>query len=200
MQHDVVYFMECKVTGRGYVGSTTNLSRRKMDHRARLVKSAHWNPDVQSAYDAHGWRNFQFIVLEAVIDGDLIGAENRWIKKLGGRAYNRRSAAMRSPETGAKISAALTGKKHSAERRALNSKGHIGNTSAKGSKRSEEMKNAQGRPVVVTDPDGKSTTYPRISLAAEAIGYQRANMFRVLRSGGTVKRGPMRGWKFEYAP
>lgn len=200
MEYPLVYLMRSKATGRGYVGSTTNLRRRKMDHKARLDRQCHWNPSVQRDFDQNGWRNFTFLILEAVFDGRLIEAENKWITALGDDAYNCRPAAVRSPETGEKIAAALKGKKHSAERRAANSRAHIGNQSAKGAVRSEEYKDAKARAVIVTDPEGNATEYKRVTLAAEAIGYERANMTRVLRNGGLVKRGPMRGWRFAYAP
>lgn len=200
MEYPLVYLMKSQATGKGYVGSTANLRRRKADHKAALAAGRHCNPHVQREYDKLGWRNFKFLVLEAVFDGALIEAENRWIAKLGGTAYNCRRAAMRSPDVGQKISAALKGRKHSKERRAANSRAHLGNQSAKGSVRSEDYRNAKGRAVIVTDPEGNETEYPRIVLAAESIGYERANMIRVLRNGGVVKRGPMRGWKFAYAP
>ena len=194
----VVYLMESLATGRGYVGSTQNLKRRKSDHKSKLDSLRHHNPDVQAEFDQYGWRNFRFHVLEAVIDGDLIGAENKWIERLSDNLFNKRRAASRDEETRRRISEALTGKKQSEAHREANRAARMGNTNAKGSIRSDEYRNAKGRPVVVTDPQGNSTTYPRIALAAEMIGYERANMIRVLRNGGTVKRGEMRGWRFAY--
>ena len=107
-----------------YVGATKHPIKKRM---AQHVRGARYGTKM-ALYDwmrANG--EPKHAVLDVVEDGDGEGAEQRWIKSLresgatllnvaaGGRGF---CGAPRTEDHNLKIKAALTGKKHTAERRA----------------------------------------------------------------------------------
>lgn len=53
--------------------------------------------------------------------------------------------------------------------------------------------------VLVTEPNGTSTTYPSISAVRDSLGLKPPTVNRALKSGEPIKRGKLVGWRFEYA-
>lgn len=222
-----VYLILNTRTKRAYVGATKAHRQRFHQHRHDLRNGTHANALLQSDWDDLGADCFAFLTVERVFDQeDLRGAEERWLAEYKHDVYNaarhssiwNRGAKMppMSQETRDKMSASQTGRKHSDEtkrkvsearkgmkfsesHKANMSKAMMGKKHALGNKWSEASKDAFGKAVVVTDPEGNQTEYPRIVAAANAIGHERANMIRILRGGGMVKRGAFKGWKFAYA-
>lgn len=81
-----VYALTNDVTGRTYVGITSNPSRRKSAHLSALKRKAHTVEDLQADYDKYG-AVFSFRILEYVPVRATRNAEFAWSMKL--RTYER---------------------------------------------------------------------------------------------------------------
>lgn len=82
MIYNGVYLIENSVTGRKYVGSSSNIDRRIKIHKQHLQKGCHNNRKLQKDYDMHGIESFKFIILEKDVAHDLLTAyEKYWIYK-----------------------------------------------------------------------------------------------------------------------
>lgn len=82
MIYNGVYLIENSVTGRKYVGSSSNIDRRIKTHKQRLQKGCHNNRKLQKDHDIHGIESFKFIILEKDVAHDLLTAyEKYWIYK-----------------------------------------------------------------------------------------------------------------------
>ena len=58
-----IYLIRNMVTGKFYIGSTSNLQRRKADHWNMLRKNIHKNAHLQSSWNIHGEAAFTFDIL-----------------------------------------------------------------------------------------------------------------------------------------
>ncbi len=83
----VIYAIINLVNGKMYVGSTSNLSRRKTRHLLRL--NTHHSPSLQHSYNKHSKENFKFIVLESLEkDEDMYKKEQIWMDRY--KTYDKR--------------------------------------------------------------------------------------------------------------
>jgi group I intron endonuclease len=77
-----VYLIENSITGRKYVGSSSNVDRRIKTHKQHLETGCHNNRKLQKDHDMHGIESFKFIILEKDVAHDLLTAyEKYWIYK-----------------------------------------------------------------------------------------------------------------------
>lgn len=117
-----VYRIFCTATGKVYIGSTANVTKRWHDHQRDLLRGRHHSRHLQRAWEKHGPDVFTFEVLEIIADKtDLISAEQRWIDQTHSFdpacGYNISPTAgsclgcKHTPETRAKVSAAGKGRK-----------------------------------------------------------------------------------------
>jgi group I intron endonuclease len=121
-----VYALVNLVDGKLYVGSSIDLKKRSHDHLYLLRRNQHPSAYLQYAFNKHGEMAFEMRILQEVAsDDDLNSAEQYWMDDL--RCYDRRygynidvsaDRTIVSPETGAKIAAALRGRTISDEHRA----------------------------------------------------------------------------------
>lgn len=82
MIYNGVYLIENSVTGRKYVGSSSNIERRIKTHKQHLQKGCHNNRKLQKDHDMHGLDSFKFTILEKDVAHDLLTAyEKYWIYK-----------------------------------------------------------------------------------------------------------------------
>lgn len=82
MIYNGVYLIENSITGRKYVGSSSNIERRIKTHKQHLEKGCHNNRKIQKDYDKYGAKSFNYIILEKDIEPDLLTAyEKYWIYK-----------------------------------------------------------------------------------------------------------------------
>jgi group I intron endonuclease len=138
-----VYKIYNIITGGFYIGSTINFHKRFYDHRKDLRRQKHTNRHLQNAYNKYGEENFVFEILLWCDAKDKDFWENKLIE-IQNPTYNIRLHAdtnvgtKRTPETCARISASLKGKKASEESRLINSIAHTG------LKESEEQKQKIG--------------------------------------------------------
>lgn len=67
-----VYKILNLVTGDEYIGSTKRLDNRKWCHVFHLKNNKHHSPILQNAWNKYGAHNFDFIIIEEVIDTQLL--------------------------------------------------------------------------------------------------------------------------------
>jgi group I intron endonuclease len=76
-----IYQIRCTQNGKIYVGSAVNLRARWELHRRLLNMNQHHNPHLQSAWKLYGPANFEFSVLQYVVDNALLATEQAWIER-----------------------------------------------------------------------------------------------------------------------
>lgn len=128
----VVYKITCVENGKFYIGSTVRKTQRWARHRRELRRNVHKNKNMQASWNKYGEAAFLFEVIEEVAtDVELMQAEQRWIDQNYGHpnCFNHNKFAdapwrglsgpgtpmygkTLSPESRAKLSAALAGDKH----------------------------------------------------------------------------------------
>jgi group I intron endonuclease len=75
-----IYQIKNKINNKIYIGSAVNIENRFSKHRTSLNNSKHPNPHLQSAWIKYGEENFDFSILEVVVDkNDLTSREQEWI-------------------------------------------------------------------------------------------------------------------------
>lgn len=74
-----IYKITCVVTGKVYVGSAFNLSRRQIEHRYHLKRGDHFNHYLQNAWDKHGASAFEFEVIEECDTEVIQQREQYWV-------------------------------------------------------------------------------------------------------------------------
>lgn len=78
-----VYQIRCIPTGKIYVGSAVNISRRWYQHRRDLRQGMHGNQHLQYAWSKYGEESFEFTILEFVEKDFLLQLEQEWIHRTG---------------------------------------------------------------------------------------------------------------------
>ena len=108
-------------TGREYIGSSTDIGRRKRGHLYRLRNGIHAARHMQACFNKYGEGEFVFEILQRVPVAELVATEQYFIDTRK-PAFNSRPLAStslgwhHSEETKRKLSAFWKGKKYSAER------------------------------------------------------------------------------------
>jgi group I intron endonuclease len=127
MQLAGIYRIDCS-NGKFYIGSSVNLSKRWVNHKAKLRKGTHANHHLQNTWNLLGQDAFKFSILELCSIENLIEVEQKWIDltdccnpeigfnlfKKAGRIWDGDSRKSH----GDRISTALRGKLKSKEHRA----------------------------------------------------------------------------------
>lgn len=65
---NVIYAIVNLKTGKKYIGSSTNFSRRKYKHIRTLRKNIHHSQRLQNSWNKHGEEAFRFVILEKITD------------------------------------------------------------------------------------------------------------------------------------
>lgn len=73
-----VYTITNKVNGKIYVGCTSNLNERRLNHLASLRIKTHDNDYLQKAWNKYGEENFEFEILEECEEFLLYSIEHYW--------------------------------------------------------------------------------------------------------------------------
>lgn len=110
-------------SGKGYVGSSVRLPKRKTRHFYELRNNSHHCEPLQRAWNKYNGQGFTFVVLEFCSKQQLIEREQFWLDHSIFRdLYNINTQAGNpveiSPAVRAKISAATKGKPKSEETKA----------------------------------------------------------------------------------
>lgn len=78
-----IYAIRNLNNGKMYVGSSLDCMRRFSEHRTRLVRGAHVNAKLQSAWNKHGAMAFEFVVIASVLCvDDLASIEQLFLDDL----------------------------------------------------------------------------------------------------------------------
>ena len=169
-----IYRITCTTTGKIYIGSATNLRKRRNEHFRHLRRGIHDNPKLQNAWNKYSPDAFTFEVLELVLPMSLTAREQYWFKKLkpfGKNGFNILKTAgstlgqKASKETRQKMSKSQQGRRHSAETREKMRLSRLGHsvsaaTRAKqsaikqGRKPDPKIYDARRKTLIVTSPDG----------------------------------------------
>lgn len=93
-----VYGLIHKETGRIYVGSSTEINRRRRHHLFHLKANKHCNPYLQHAWNKYGEEAFKWVILAAVTDISVLRREEqKWIDRFrcfeDSRGFNRSPSA-----------------------------------------------------------------------------------------------------------
>lgn len=133
-----IYEIRNAVNGKRYIGSTVSFAERFAAHRRSLVAGRHHSQALQRAWDKYGGENFRFDILVRCSETELRAREQSLLDSFRPE-YNVSVDAI-APMRGrkmpllavAKIKAALTGKRRTAEQRARQSELMLGNTRSLG--------------------------------------------------------------------
>lgn len=80
LKNSGIYKITCITTNKVYIGSSSNLSRRKKEHFGLLNKGTHGNVYLQSAWNKYGEGLFTFLNIETGIErAKLQERERYWI-------------------------------------------------------------------------------------------------------------------------
>lgn len=79
-----IYIIKNKVNGKVYIGQSKKLEKRYNGHLYRIGRNEHHNEIIQRAFNKYGVENFEFTILEEVIEGLLNEREKYWIDFHGG--------------------------------------------------------------------------------------------------------------------
>ena len=186
-----IYLITNVVNGKVYVGSSTNLKKRRNDHFSDLKRGRHGNPHLQSAYRKYGKDALSFQILEYCSTEDLVIREDWWIDLLDAmnpdKGYNLLSADRRGAN-------GMTGKKHSDETRAKMSAAHKGNKNSLGHKHSDETR-AKMSAAKKGKPNGRKhseETKAKMSAARmgnqHTLGHKHSDETRAKMSAAHIKR------------
>lgn len=74
-----IYCLENTLTGKKYIGSSTNIYQRGLKHRAQLRGNSHPNKKLQNSYNKHNEEDFIFYVVQLSLKEDLIRLEQDYI-------------------------------------------------------------------------------------------------------------------------
>lgn len=80
-----IYRITNLITGKSYVGQSSNIQRRWIDHRNRYKnpKSKDYNSRLYNDMRVYGIENFEFSVVEECNKDELLDKEKLWVAKLG---------------------------------------------------------------------------------------------------------------------
>lgn len=117
-----IYAIRNLNNGKVYVGSSRDCARRFSEHRSRLVRGAHINAKLQSAWKKHGASAFEFTVLASVICADdLAGVEQIIIDDVNAVRYGYNLSPTAGNTSGWKASAETRQRMSEAAKRRDNS-------------------------------------------------------------------------------
>lgn len=117
-----IYAIVNKVNCKIYVGSSKNLSKRRITHFYQLRKNIHKNAYIQQSFSKYGEKNFEWKILEYCKEEKLIEREQYYMNYYNSTnrdcGYNlslKTNRSIISEETKRKMSEAQKGKKLSPE-------------------------------------------------------------------------------------
>lgn len=92
-----IYIIENLINGKKYVGSSVDIKRRWLTHKADFKKGKGVNQHFQNSWNKYGKENFSFNILEEVepVEDLLLEREYFWINELNlldpNKGYNKKS-------------------------------------------------------------------------------------------------------------
>lgn len=120
-----IYAIKNKLTNFMYVGSSINVNRRFITHKSLLKHNKHTSIYLQRGYNKYGIDNFEFYILEEVLENDLLEIREQYWIDISKNLYNlckiagNKSGFKHSKETKLKISNSNKGRKVSEDTKKL---------------------------------------------------------------------------------
>ena len=74
-----VYCIKNICNNKVYIGSTSNLRQRRIQHFKKLSNNSHPNYHLQFTYNKYGDNNFKYIIIEEVQSNNILSREQYWI-------------------------------------------------------------------------------------------------------------------------
>jgi group I intron endonuclease len=185
-----IYMWFNLVNGKVYVGSSSNVPRRKSHHISKLKVGKHHNAHLQAAWNKYGQANFDFIVIEVVEDLLWLRArEHAWILRL--QAANRKLGyntsedawAVTSNETKAKLRQAWIARKARGDYYKFTPADTQKGTTAAGKKNTTRWQDPQTRAEMQKAQSAGWTPEHR-AIQAERFKQQKLDDPTLLRRGG----------------
>ena len=93
-----VYAIHCLITGRRYIGSSTNVENRWSVHKSELKLNKHYSIELQEDYNKYGIEQFVYSVLEVCPKEVLKEREHFWMKTYRSTYYNKHPTPYGSKE------------------------------------------------------------------------------------------------------
>ena len=84
-----IYGIKNTVSGKMYVGKTTNVKRRFTRHKTLLKNNKHWNQHLQRSYNKNGINCFEYVILEMCEERELAETEQKWIDAYKPNIFNQ---------------------------------------------------------------------------------------------------------------
>lgn len=133
MKYGVIYKATCIKNNKVYIGQSVNIFNRIKQHKRDSVNSKLKYKKFYIGINKYGWDNFEWEVIDYNIpEIKLAEMEIFYVAKYNSydNGYNSTKGGDTSPSTNPevalKISRSMTGKKHTEERKRINSLAHIG--------------------------------------------------------------------------
>ena len=79
MKTSGIYHIKNLITGKIYIGLSTDIEHRFFFHKRRLLSNKHKNKHLQSSFNTHGVDAFEFKIVEECDDSVLCEREKYWI-------------------------------------------------------------------------------------------------------------------------
>lgn len=100
-----VYKIENSVSGKIYIGGSTNVKSRWDSHIRALNSNCHTNAGLQSDWNSVGKDNFIFSLIEESDEESVFEREKHWIEKFGAieNGYNLSTGRPREMESGRRV-------------------------------------------------------------------------------------------------
>lgn len=204
-----------------YVGQSNDCRRRELEHFGDLRRGVHHNTKMQRAFSKYGREAFTFEIVEQCRIEELSAREGLWLERLAGRPGSFNIAVdpdapargiRRSEETRRRMSAAKTGRRHSAESRKLIGDVQRGRKNGpcppeRARKIAEAQRGAKNhsygktgiahhrsKPVIATNIETGAETIFGSSLEAQRAGFSQVSISGVCNGKWRTHRGHT--WRF----
>lgn len=77
-----IYKIINKTNGKYYIGSSSNIIHRWIEHKCYLRKNKHVNNYLQNSWNKYGEDNFEFVIIEKVPKEKLIEVEQKYLDEI----------------------------------------------------------------------------------------------------------------------
>ena len=209
----ITYIATNTLNGKFYIGSTTDLEKRKGQHLKR-TKNLPFQNALRLNPEAFRWEFFEDEHTERIWEQALLDLYygSKFCYNLNpnvhlppeNKGVNNPNYGKRKPEeTKRKISEAKQGIPFTEEHKRKLKEAKLGTKRSKESREKQGKtqtgaKNANSKKTLVIYPDGTSVLFPYAKAAAEELGCHINRLRRWARSGHTPAKGLFSGYSFRY--
>lgn len=125
-----IYLIYNVISEKGYIGSSTNIRRRWINHKNKLKANKHNNLHLQNSYNIYGLEKFSFYAIELLNKEELLNREDFYLSNIDKELfYNlnyKVSLNLQDLETKEKLKNINLGRRHTDETKRKISRAKIG--------------------------------------------------------------------------